>query len=274
MTFESVCTFKCVNIHSLSEEVPTWLSFHCRVSVETLSGLRCSGVVTWMQASTSKPTSPGCLYTLTMKASMWRYRPLVALSINIWPELSQVDHISLHHVPLHQSLFSRSRRKMKVLSWLSTASWTPCASQSSPFSVAGSATFMLMPMSFRTLESWTGLTELSSLCSTLVKSLSSQIFHLFLSYQTRWRCWWAQTVPTMARCSKSLRLWQRWARVWWYSTPPALGIIPTTPTSATFLRRPAIWRSWTYSINANKNRHWHSFYYHSNFCLLGKGFMS
>lgn len=131
-----------------------FLSFHCRVPVGTLSGLQCSGVVTWMQVLTTKPISPGCRYTPTTEVSMWRY------CTNIWPEHAQI-YLILDHVSPCQSFSSRSRRKMKVLFWLSTVSWTFCVSQNSPFTVAGSATSMLMPVSSLTSESWMGLTRLS-----------------------------------------------------------------------------------------------------------------
>lgn len=49
-----------------------FLSLHCRVQVETLSGLPCSGVMKSMQALTANPTTPGCPYTQTTSESMWR----------------------------------------------------------------------------------------------------------------------------------------------------------------------------------------------------------
>lgn len=235
-----------------------FLSFHCRVPVGTLSALRCSGVETWMQALTTKPTSPGCLCTLTTEASMWRYRTVVVLfnsgetSGQIW-----LKFVLFHIMYPLVTLSSRFRGKMKVLFWLSTVSWTPCVSQSSPFTAGGSATSTLTLVSSPTSESWTGLTKLSSWCLTLVKNRSSRISPLFVSYQTSWRCWWAQTKSTMGRCFKSLVSWQEQGRVWWFSTPPILGLIPTTPHSATSLRRPAIWRSWTYFITANMNGQWY-----------------
>lgn len=64
---------------SWSAKILYFLSFHCRVPVGTLSGLQCSGVVTWTQALTTKQISPGYLFTLTTEALMWRYRTLLVM---------------------------------------------------------------------------------------------------------------------------------------------------------------------------------------------------
>lgn len=153
---------------------------------------------------------------------------------------------------------SRSRRKMKAQFWLSTISWTRCVSQSSPSTAGGSATSTLTPVSSLTSESWTGSTELSSWCLTSVKNPPSQISPPFESYRISWKCWWARAESTTASCCKSLVSRQRQERVWWFSTPLTLGLTPNTPNSATSLRRPVIWVPWTYFINANMNRKWHS----------------
>lgn len=184
-------------------------SVYCRVPVGTLSGLQCSGIATWMQALTTKPTSPGCQYILTTEVSMWRY------CSNLHQHLTRTCSSWFHfRTTPCQSVSCRSRSKMKALSWHSTASWTFCVSQSSPCIVGGSATSTLMPTSSLTSESWMGSTGLSLWCLTSVKTLPSQISPLSESYQTSWRCWWAQSEPMMAQCCKSLAFRHKQARGW------------------------------------------------------------
>lgn len=142
--------------------IPKWfLCFHCRVPVETLSVLHCSGMLTRTQVLMRKQISPGCHYTPIMKRSTWRYRS-VFLMFNFEERSFSYVYLSMVHLSSSHSFIPRPRWKMMVLFWLSTASWTPCVNQSSPLTVDGSATSTLMPMSSLTSESLMDLSELSS----------------------------------------------------------------------------------------------------------------
>lgn len=142
---------------------------------------------------------------------------------------------------------------MKLLFWLSTASSTFCASQNCPFTAAGSATSMPTLMSLLTWGSWTGLTGPFWSCSTSAQGRKRQICPLLLSYRSSWGCGWAQFEPTMASWWKSLKSRHKPERVWYSSTPATRALIPATRRSASYRRRPAIWRSLAYSIHAEIN---------------------